>query len=294
MTPRKFSRKLVCFLSAATGFLLAAAWVLHAVFTSTSSTAAIGLIFVPFYGLGGAILGCAVAYAGFALSDAFAGRKPWYSAPVLFSGLLAAAAALFGSALLQQREALVVASDPRATPEMLAEISASWIPLWRRNVDIALMKNPAAPAALLAAVVEDGRDGYLVSLAGAHPNTPLPVLEKIAAGPLGYERMGGLATHPRITPAMVERLANVSRGDFQYDVEYKLYQTYVLAALLRNPAISQQAFDRIAARESPEYFLALAVLRSPRASCSQVARAGSTGGEVLHTTALSELKRRGC
>jgi hypothetical protein len=281
-------------LAALAGFLLAAAWVLQAVFNSTSSTAAIGLIFVPFYGLGGAVLGCAVAYVAFVLSEARAGRKAWRSAPVLVSGLLLAAAALFGSALLLQRHALTVASDPRATPEMLEEISRSWIPLWRRNVDIALVKNPAAPAALLAAVVEDGRDGYLVSLAGAHPNTPLPVLEKIAAGPLGYERMGGLATQPRITPAMVERLVNVSRGDFRHDVDYRLYQTYVLAALLRNPAISQDVFDRIAARESPEYFLALAVLRSPRASCSQVARAGSTGGEVLHSTALSELKRRAC
>jgi len=287
-------RKKTYALFALAGFLPAAAWVLYAVFTSTSSTAAIGLVFVLFYGLGGALLGCAIAYVGFAWSDAAAGRKSWLGVPVLFSALLLAAAALFGSALLQQRQALAVASDPGATPEMLAEISRSWIPLWRRNVDIALMKNPAAPAALLAAVVEDGSDGYLVSLAGAHPNTPMPALEKIAAGPLGYERMGGLATHPRITPAMVERLANVSRGDFQYDVEYRLYQTYVLAALLRNPAISQDVFDRIAARESPEHFLAYAVLRSPRASCRQVARAGSTGGEVLHSTALSELKRRGC
>ncbi|MBX3665728.1 MAG: hypothetical protein KF834_08570 [Burkholderiales bacterium] len=281
-------------MAAVTGFLLAAAWVLYAVFTSTSSTAAIGLIFVPFYGLGGAALGCAVAYVGFALSDAHAGRRAWHSAPVLFSGLLLAAAALSGSALLQQRHALAVASDPRATPEMLAEISASWIPLWRRNVDIALLKNPSTPSALLTAVVEDGRDGYLVSLAGAHPNTPLPVLERIAAGPLGYERMSGLAIHPRITPAMAERLANAGRGDFGSDVEYRLYQTYVLAALARNPATPQDVFDRLAAREAPDYFLALAVLRSPRASCKQMARAGSTGGEVLHATALSELQRRGC
>ena len=52
-----------------------------------------------------------------------------------------------------------------ATPEMLAEISASWIPLWRRNVDIALMKNPATPAALLTAKILDTyarkRDGLL-------------------------------------------------------------------------------------------------------------------------------------
>ncbi|MBX3651829.1 MAG: hypothetical protein KF771_10710 [Burkholderiales bacterium] len=290
----KFSRRRIYLLFAAAGFLLAAAWVLHAVFTSTSSTAAIGLIFVPFYGLGGAILGCAVAYVGFALADVFAGRRAWHSSPVLFSGLLLAAAALFGSTLLLERNALAVALDPRAPPEMLEEISRSWIPLGRRNVDIALMKNPATPAALLTAVVEDGRDGYLVSLAGAHVNTPLPVLEKIAAGPIGYERMGGLATHPRLTPAMAERLANVGPGDFGSGVEYKLYQTYVLAALVRNPATPQAVFDRLAAREAPEYFLALAVLRSPRASCRQLAQTGSTGGEVLHSTAMSELKRRGC
>jgi hypothetical protein len=291
-TPRSRSR--IHALAALGGFLLAAAWVLYAVFTSTSSTAAIGLVFVPFYGLGGALAGWLLSFASFALADACAGRLGWNSGRVLFSLVLLAAGALAGSALLQQRHALAVASDPRATPEMLAEISGSWIPLWRRNVDIALMKNPATPAALLASVVADGRDGYLVSLAGAHPNTPLPALEQIAAGPLGYERMAGLASHPRITPAMVERLANADRGDFRSEVEYKLYQTYVLAALLRNPATPQAVFDRLAAREAPEYFLALAVVRSPRADCSQVARAGSTGGEVLHTTALAELKRRGC
>jgi hypothetical protein len=288
------SRRKVHVLAALCGCLIAAVWVLHVVFTSTSSTAAIGLIFVPFYGLGGALLGCAVTYVGLALSDAFAGRKAWHSAPVLVSGLLLAAAVLFGSAMLQQRHALSVASDPRATPEMLTEISQSWIPLGRRNVDIALMKNPATPAALLAAVVEEERDAYLVSLAGAHANTPLPVLEKIAAGPLGYERMAGLATHPRLTPAMAERLAAAVRADFGSDVEYRLYQTYVLAALVRNPATPLAVFNRLAAREMPEHFLALAVIRSPRADCRQVARAGSTGGEVLHTTALAELKRRGC
>jgi hypothetical protein len=42
------SRKLIYALGAAAGFLIATALVLHAVFTSTNSTAPLGLILIPF------------------------------------------------------------------------------------------------------------------------------------------------------------------------------------------------------------------------------------------------------
>ena len=288
------SRKLIYVLGAVAGFFCATAWVLYAVFTSTSSTAAIGLLFVPVYGVLAAMIGWAMVYVGFSFADAIAGRQSWRSGHLLAASVLLAIALLVISALLLFRNALAVARDPHASPEMLLEISQSWLPLGRRDVDAALLKNPVAPAALLNAVVDAGQDNYLVSLAGAHANTPMAGLEKIAAGPLAYDRVAGLAGNARLTPAMAQRLANISRGDFTHDVEYSLYQTYVLAALAKNPATPKAVFDRLAAREKPEYFLSVAVIYADRASCAQIARAGESGSDVLYSTAQSQLKKRGC
>ena len=288
------SRKLIYALGAVAGFLCATAWVLYAVFTSTSSTAAIGLLFVPVYGVLAAMIGWAGVYVGFSFADAIAGRQSWRSGHLLAASVLLAIALLVISALLLFRNALAVARDPQATPEMLLEISQAWLPLGRRDVDEALLKNPVAPAALLKAVVDAGQDNYLVSLAGAHANTPMAALEKIAAGPLAYDRVAGLADNARLTPAMAQRLANISRGDFTHDVEYSLYQTYVLAALAKNPATPKEVFDRLAARDKPEYFLSVAVIYADRASCAQIARAGESGSDVLYSTAQSQLKKRGC
>lgn len=287
------SRKAVYVAGAVAGFAAGAALLLHAVFTSTRSTAAIGLLFVPLYGVLGALVGGAAVHVGLAAADLAAGRIAWRSGSALAAVVLFAGGLLFGSAWLQQRHALAVAGNPQATPEMLQEISAAWIPLWRHDVDSALARNPATPAALLAALAGSA-DGHLVALAGAHPGTPLPVLESIAAGTYDYERMSGLAKNPRITRPMAERLAAAVRGDFPGDVEYRLYQTYVLASLAGNPATPQDVFDRIAAREAPEYFLAVAIIYAKRSTCAQIARAGSTGSEVLHNTAQSQLRQRGC
>lgn len=287
-------RKLIYALGAVTGFLCATAWVLYAVFTSTSSTAAIGLLFAPVYGVLAGMIGWAVVYVGFSFADAIAGRLSWRSGHVLTASVLLAIALLVISALLLLRNALAVARDPQATPEMLLEISQSWLPLGRRDVDEALLKNPLTPAAVLTAVVDAGRDHYLVSLVGAHPNTPMAGLEKIAAGPLAYDRVAGLAGNGRLTPAMAQRLANVSRDNFPGDVEYKLYQTFVLAALVKNPATPQDIFDRLALREKPEYFLAVAIVYSKRASCEQIERVEKSDSEVLRNTAQSQLRARGC
>lgn len=294
MATQNRSRRLIYALGAVAGFLCATAWVLYAVFTSTSSTAAIGLLFVPVYGVLAAVIGWAVVYIGFSFADAISGRQPWRSGHMLAASVLLAIALLVISAFLLFRNALAVASDPQATPEMLMEISQSWLPLGRRDVDEALLKNPATPAAVLTAVVDAGHDHYLVSLAGAHPNTPLASLEKIAAGPLIYDRVAGLAGNVHLTPAMAQRLANVSRGNFPGDVEYKLYQSIVLAALARNPATPQDVFDRLAAREALEYFLAVAIVSAKRASCAQIARVAKSDNEVLSNTAEAELKNRGC
>lgn len=290
----KRPRKITYWIAAVAGFLAAGAWVLHAVFTSGSSTAAIGLLFVPVYGGLAALTGCAVVYAGFTAADVLAGRLARGSPRVYTASAFVAVAVLAGGAVLLQRDALSVASDPQSRPEDLIAVSQRWIPLWREDVLFALAKNPAAPPALLADMA--GRSSHLLSLIGAHPSTPLTVLEALIDGPRNYERDAGLAENPRITPEIAARLAVASRADFRDDLEYKLYQTFVLAALVRNPVTPQAVFDRLAFLDKPEYFLAVAIIYADRATCAQIARAGESEGDnpVLRNTAQSQLKRRGC
>lgn len=294
MPSTKRSRKLIYALSALAGFLCGTGYLLYAVFTSTSSTAAIGLLFMPVFGLAGAVIGWAGVYVAVSFADAFAGRLPWRSGHVAAASVLLLLALFVITGLLLYRNTLAVARDPQATPEMLLEISQSWLPLGRSDVDVALLKNPAAPAALLAAVVDDGSHNHLVSMAGAHRNTPMATLEKIAAGPLTYDRVTGLAGNPRLTPAMAQRLSNVNRGMFPGDVEYKLYQTMVLSALVRNTATPQDIFDRLAAMPAPEYFLSVAVIYAERSSCAQIARVAQADNETLRRTAEGQLRKRGC
>jgi hypothetical protein len=266
------------------------------VFTSTSSTAPIGLILIPFYGVAAALIGCAVVYVGFVAVDVIAGRLAWGSARVSTASAFVAIAVMFGGALLLYRDALSVASNPQSPPDELMAVSQRWLPLWRLEVFLALAKNPATPGALLTALAAQQESPALVSMIGANPGTPVATLEKIAAGSRSYERVAGVAENPQITPAIAERLANVALKDFRDELEYKLYQTFVLAALARNPATPQPVFDRLAVREKPEYFLAVAIIYAERATCAQIARAGETGGEneVLRATADSQLKKRGC
>ena len=290
------SRKPVYALGAFAGFLLATVFVVYAVFASTNSTAAIGLILIPVYGVIAALIGCAVVYTGFAAADVMADRLTWRSPQALTASVFVAVALLFGAAVLLYRDALAVASNPDSSPDQLMAVSQRWIPLWRVEVFVALAQNPSSPGVLLAAMAEQRESHALVSLVGANPGTPVATLEKIVAGSRSYERVAGVAENSQITPAIAERLANVMPKDFRDDLEYRLYQTFVLAALARNQATPQPVFDQLASRYNPEYFLAVAIIYSDRASCAQIARAGEAGGdnEVLRTTAQSQLRRRGC
>jgi hypothetical protein len=281
-------------LAALAGFVLGAAWVLYAVLTSTNSTTAIGLLFVPVYGGLAAVLSCALAFVVFTFADWNAGRLAGGWPRLLLAAAIAVAGAGWGGAYWTYRDALRIASDPAASPQALIEVSKRRVPLWSEEVVDALAKNPATPPNLLTAIVEAGAGHYLVSLVGANPNAPVVLLERIAAGPLGYERVAGLAGNPRITPAIAERLGGVKRADFRSEIEFRLYQTFVLAELVRNPSIPQALFDRLAAWEQPEHFLAVAVIYAERSSCAQIRRAAQGGSEVLNNTAQSQLRQRGC
>ena len=150
------NRKAILKTGAYAGFIGAAAFIIHAVFTSTSSTAAIGLIFIPIYGFPAAGAGWALVYTIFALLDLSSSRASWKSKNVRTAAVFLGAFSVAGVSFFVQHSALSIAKNPAATPQALEEISQRWIPWGRREVDIALAKHPSTPAAILEALVESG------------------------------------------------------------------------------------------------------------------------------------------
>lgn len=281
------------------GFIGGAVFVLYAVFTSTSSTAAIGLIMIPFYGFPAAGVGWALVYTIFALLDLSSGRSSWKSKNVLVAAMFLSAFLIAGFSFFVQRSALSVAENPSSTPQALEEISQRWIPWVRRDVDRALAQHPSTPAVILETMAESS-DNDLVQLAGANTSTPPAVLEKIATGPLIYERVLGLASNRNISRAIMEKLivATMSEANTADRWTHGLYKTFVLAALARNSALPQDLFDRLVVIDSPTHFLVHAIINQPRVNCMQMsgllASAPSLENASLYNEILNKMKEKGC
>lgn len=282
-----------------TGFAGAAIFIVQAVFTSTSSTAAIGLIMIPFYGFPAAGAGWALVYSAFALLDLRSGKASWNSRNVQFAAVFLAVFVLAGLGFFAQQRVLAVAKNPASTPQALEVVNQRWIPWGRQGVEIALAQHPSTPPAILEKLAMSGDDA-VVQQAGANANMPLAALEGIAAGPLTYERITGLAGNQKISRAIMEKLIAAAMNDSHAadPVRQGLYKTYVLSALAANAALPQDLFERVAASDSPTHFLVLAVINAPRASCLQMSgllvSAPALENASLYNTILSEMTGKDC
>lgn len=282
-----------------TGFAGAAIFIVQAVFTSTSSTAAIGLIMIPFYGFPAAGAGWALVYSAFALLDLRSGKASWNSRNVQFAAVFLAVFVLAGLGFFAQQRVLAVAKNPASTPQALEVVNQRWIPWGRQGVEIALAQHPSTPPAILEKLAMSGDDA-VVQQAGANANMPLAALEGIAAGPLTYERVAGLAGNQKISHAIMEKLIAAAMNDSHAadPVRQGLYKTYVLSALAANAALPQDLFERVAASDSPTHFLVLAVINAPRASCLQMSgllvSAPALENASLYNTILSEMTGKDC
>ena len=281
------------------GFLGATVFILQAVFTSTSSTAAIGLIMIPFYGFPAAGAGWALVYSAFALFDLRSGRATWNSRNVQFAAVFLTALVLAGLGFFAQQRALAVAKNPESTSQALEAVSQRWIPWGSREVEIALAQHPSTPPAILERLALSSDDA-VVQQVGANANTTLAALEGIAAGALTYERVSGLAGNQKISRAIMEKLIVAAMNDSNAadSVRQGLYKTYVLSALAANAALPQDLFDRVAASDSPTHFLVLAVINAPRANCLQMSRllesAPALENASLYNTILNKMTGKDC
>lgn len=261
------------------GFGVPAGWVVHAVLSSTRSTAAIGLALVPVLGAIGVVV-ARLGYGGLQRG----GRARW-----LVLGLTAALAV--GTWCWRHDQAQARAAD--TPPARLLALFGAWRPWPATALHEALAANPATPPALWPRLMATGQPGVLAGLAG-RADMPEAQLLQLAAWTSGVHVHARLAAHPGLTPVLAERLLAQARSGTPATAEQQVYQTFVLAALARNPRLPMPLFQQLATWPQPEYFLVLALVESGRASCAQLAGWAEGPHPRLHGNVTAQARRQGC
>ena len=175
-------------------------WAVVAIFSSSSSTAAIGFAFLPIYSFAVAAASWATAWSLLTLVDLARRGRPapgprgWAAAAaaVLFLGVLAA-----GATLAWQRQSLLSAAAQADTPSArLAEISERALAASDYEVLGRIATNPSAAPELIAKLTAFCEQ----ELGGARPVFCYSILYGLASHPAASaELLARLAVNPEVT-----------------------------------------------------------------------------------------------
>lgn len=265
-------------ISSVLGFLSACAYLLYVIFSSSNSTAAIGLLFIPVYGALGALVFCAAYYLA---------KKNLRTRLILCIVVF-----VFGGGYFYKQHTLAKAQSAGLSAEQYESIRKNYFGFDRQAILVALAANPHAPAELFEALVTEGPP-VRRALAG-NPAVPLRLLEDLSQAPLSYDLHSALAANPVINQKIIDRLLSVVAKDFSSATEYELYQTYVLGPLARHKNLNSEDFIKLTQWPQPEYFLVYGLIESGRASCEFLRDLSLKTYEVLRQNARSQLKEQGC
>lgn len=273
------------------GFVLVAITFLSVIFKSKSSTASIGILFIPIYGSLGALAAMALYFVAETIKETIAKNiKPPRIA-------ISAVIVLLFSCLIyawQIREiSLAELKNPKTSPEEIRKINERFIPFRRLDIQYATARNSKTPLDMLKKLV-DGGNLYIQSLVASNFATPVELLEQIGKGPLSYENMSGLAVNPKTPVHIMERLIDVSEKDFKSPTEYKLYQSYVLGGLARNRSLPKNLYQKLVDWKNPEHFLKVGVIYSQQATCPVLKKYLSDENPTIVSTANGVATRLNC
>lgn len=267
----------------ALGFLALSAWFVKMVLASTSSTASIALIFTPFAGSAGAMAAVFAVFLVRLAMDIARGKEPLFG----WKTILSLSAILAGSIFiaLWARETRLRKAAISASAGEVREIYHGTYLLRRSGILEGIAMNPNTPPELLEELADGPNGVALLNVIGSNAAAPPALVEKILSGEKSYTRVAGIALHPKLSAEQMARLVRVKREDFPGEVEFNLYQTYVIADLVRREDFPEALFREAAAIEAPAFFLANALLNSPFADCALVKRLGDSSEATIRNAA---------
>lgn len=273
------------------GGVLGVVYLVYSVFTSASSTAAIGLLFLPLYFLAGALALAVPAAAAFTTWDIFRGER---STNKLLLALSAWAVITYtGAAGVIWKSALEEAGAPGAPETSLKRSYNRWLPFGKISVQIAAAENPSVTSGVLRDLWTIA-EGSVKAKILENPKTPADILDSAARSQPDYFLHSALAANPALSPEMIgAMIESCTRPDAP---NRNLLATYVLANLARRDDLSAEHLKLLLeeARRHPAYFFVFALANSPKVTCEQISEFLSSAEELTQREVSAAQRRKGC
>lgn len=238
------------------GAVFGASWLLYTMYLSTSSTAPVGIILLPVLMMLGGLAGAAITH----LALVIMGKKKLLSVE---SGVVMVLTLLICAKIYSDNQREMFFKDIETTSE-------------REKIELFLKTDDDVVAGTLAMNVH---------------LTEQDLAQLIERWKFDYMIMSRAILHAKLNPQMMATIVNnVPPGN----PENSLFQTYVLAPLLRNREVPDELFHRMANLGVAEHFLALAIIESTRSTCDQVRLYVNAKNPVLANTAQNALVAKKC
>ncbi len=262
------------------GALLGGVYLVVGIFQSTSSTAAVGLILLPVFVLIGALVGY---FLGFVL-DSFQlllRRKIRLFSWRIFLSLLGIILFSFGLTLRQQEKLLLKRlQEGSVSTNELPEIFRGKYSFFSKEIRTKILSLPNLPIEIQNEVLESGSKDD-IGLLGQNQDVDLTILEKIVSLDPHYAVHFGAAENTKLKPSLLDRLLVVDAQRFPSETEFHLYQTFVLANLVKRNDFTSAQFQLLSKIKHPETFLLYAMLDSPYLTCGHFQNFDSQGNQVV-------------
>jgi hypothetical protein len=271
------------------GGIAGVVYLIAGILRSTNSTAALGILFLPLFFLGGAIALAVPAAALFTTVDILKGDRS--KSKLLLAATAWVLIAYVATASVLWKKSLSEAREPQANEESLRIAAQRWLPFGKSSVELAVVENPAVTPAILSELWP-AADNSVKSLILENPKTPAAILESVAREPPDYFLHSALARNPALTPALMEKIvANSVKPDVP---DRDLVETHVLSALVRRKDLPAPLFRRILAIDSPSYFLVYAIVNNEKVTCEQAKSFLGSPDELTVREVRAAMGRKSC
>jgi hypothetical protein len=279
--------------AAAVGALVASIYLILVIFRSTNSTSVIGIIFLPIAILIGALLGSGVLWILRTFLD-FKEKRICWNHPRLIIAICILLFALLATAKFQLEKRLLKSLEEKEiSNQNLEEIFHSKYLFLGEKIRKYIIENSSLPVSLQKEVMNNS-NSYLVGLMGENPSLSQEILESLVNEKPSYERQFGIAQNPNLMERQMVKLLKVKKQDFGSDAEFRLYQTFVMAPIVRRKDLTENAFSNLKDFSLPEVFLQYAILESPFLQCKNFQNFSHQNNPVIEAAIENKFRLLEC
>jgi hypothetical protein len=263
------------------------------IFRSTSSTAAIGILFLPFFAALGGLAGGVLGFVIDSTTQVLQKKITPFSWQMLVTYFVVIAVG-FGSVRWQKESAVLEKlKGSQVSEQELIELYYGKHLFYPDSILQEIIRSPKIPLEVQKAILAGGKPGLLGRLA-ENPNIAEEIFSDIALMKPDYQTHYAVAESPKLKAAQMEHLLVTEVNRFPSSTEFHLYQTYVLAKLVKRQELTEAQFRKVVGIPEPETFLLYALLESPYLRCANFS--GFSGGQnpVLENAIQAKREKLGC